>query len=220
MLFTGEPHPTPCLTAKGVVLLLNSWLPASPRVRAFRAKSAETLVRYFGGDLSLVGEVQQINQQAAVDPFIAFFNAAPEVQQPQPQQPTAIEIQGMLDASHERLREDMRQDMREDFDAAMMRMMDQVEAAYLPRRPRLKFITVALQNQLSTDQEVLKEAGLLILPKYASKYAGRVPPKDEGGKNKYFEEDEDIMEEALRDAEKETRLKRSRKFIDDIMKEG
>lgn len=80
-LFKGQGQKlTPCLNAKGVVKLLTSWLPCSPITKRFRDKAAEVVVRYLGGDQSLIDEVKVIRQ--AIDdgtaPAIAHFCAESE----------------------------------------------------------------------------------------------------------------------------------------------
>lgn len=75
---------TPCINALGVVKLLTSWLPSSPLTKTFRDKAAEVVVRYLGGDLTLIGEVRAIREGRAALPEehpAHFFGNANEVQQ-------------------------------------------------------------------------------------------------------------------------------------------
>ncbi len=59
--FPGQgQRDTPCLNAVGVVKLITSWLPSSSITKKFRDKAAEIVVRYLGGDETLVREVRSI----------------------------------------------------------------------------------------------------------------------------------------------------------------
>lgn len=57
---------TPIINAQGLVLLLNQ-IPGET-ARQFRSASAKILVRYLGGDLTLIDEIKAIDQVHAEDP--------------------------------------------------------------------------------------------------------------------------------------------------------
>jgi hypothetical protein len=59
--FKGQgQRPTPVTDAKGVVMILN--LLPGHRAAQFRLKCADVIVRYLGGDMSLINEIKTINE--------------------------------------------------------------------------------------------------------------------------------------------------------------
>ena len=80
--FPGQgQRDTPCLNAVGVVKLITSWLPSSSITKKFRDKAAEIVVRYLGGDETLVEEVKSIRSsiEAGTAPAIAQFCAQSDI---------------------------------------------------------------------------------------------------------------------------------------------
>ena len=64
-------------------MLLASWLPRSPITKRFRQMAAEVVVRYLGGDQSLIDEVRVIGEAHASGSSGdtgQFFAQADEVQ--------------------------------------------------------------------------------------------------------------------------------------------
>jgi hypothetical protein len=57
---------TPVVNVQGMVKLL-FWLPGE-MAKQFRSKSAETMIRYLGGDLTLIDEIKMIDQEHRVNP--------------------------------------------------------------------------------------------------------------------------------------------------------
>lgn len=56
----GKTKATPVINVKGIVKLL-FWLPGE-MAKQFRSKSAEVMIRYLGGDTSLIDEIKIIDQ--------------------------------------------------------------------------------------------------------------------------------------------------------------
>ena len=80
--FSGKgQRDTPCLNAMGVVKLITSWLPSSSITKKFRDKAAEIVVRYLGGDETLVEEVKSIRSsiETGTAPAIAQFCAQSDI---------------------------------------------------------------------------------------------------------------------------------------------
>lgn len=57
---------TPVINVQGMVKLL-FWLPGES-AKQFRSKSAETMIRYLGGDLTLIDEIKAIDQEHIINP--------------------------------------------------------------------------------------------------------------------------------------------------------
>jgi hypothetical protein len=65
--FDGQgQRQTPVISLQGMVKLL-FWLPGE-MAKQFRSKSAETMIRYLGGDLSLIDEIKKIDQEHINNP--------------------------------------------------------------------------------------------------------------------------------------------------------
>jgi hypothetical protein len=65
--FKGQgQRKTPVISVQGMVKLL-FWLPGE-MAKKFRAKSAETMIRYLGGDLTLIDEIKKIDQEHTTNP--------------------------------------------------------------------------------------------------------------------------------------------------------
>jgi hypothetical protein len=62
----GKTKKTPVINVQGMVKLL-FWLPGE-MAKQFRAKSAEVMVRYLGGDLTLINEIKQIDNHHLTNP--------------------------------------------------------------------------------------------------------------------------------------------------------
>ena len=74
---------TPITDAKGLVLIMNLLL--GERAAKFRAKEADVMVRYLGGDPSLVAEIKGISTAQAALPAehpMRLFGEAVEAQEP------------------------------------------------------------------------------------------------------------------------------------------
>jgi hypothetical protein len=72
---------TPVINVKGMVKLL-FWLPGE-MAKQFRAKSAETMIRYLGGDLTLIDEIKKIDNHHMTNPNNIAQIFREEVQQNQ-----------------------------------------------------------------------------------------------------------------------------------------
>ena len=62
----GKNKKTPVVNVQGMVKIL-FWLPGE-LAKQFRSKSAETMIRYLGGDLTLIEEIKMIDQEHQVNP--------------------------------------------------------------------------------------------------------------------------------------------------------
>lgn len=62
----GKTKATPVINVQGMVKLL-FWLPGE-LAKQFREKSAEVMIRYLGGDLTLLDEIKTIDQEHNVNP--------------------------------------------------------------------------------------------------------------------------------------------------------
>jgi hypothetical protein len=62
----GKAKATPVINVQGMVKLL-FWLPGE-MAKQFRSKSAETMIRYLGGDLTLIDEIKAIDQMHVENP--------------------------------------------------------------------------------------------------------------------------------------------------------
>ena len=62
----GKTKKTPVINVQGMVKLL-FWLPGET-AKQFRSKSAETMIRYLGGDLTLIDEIKMIDQEHINNP--------------------------------------------------------------------------------------------------------------------------------------------------------
>ena len=62
----GKTKATPVINVQGMVKLL-FWLPGE-LAKQFRSKSAEVMIRYLGGDTSLIDEIKTIDQEHNVNP--------------------------------------------------------------------------------------------------------------------------------------------------------
>ena len=62
----GKTKKTPVINVQGMVKLL-FWLPGE-LAKQFRSKSAETMIRYLGGDLTLIDEIKAIDNEHRVNP--------------------------------------------------------------------------------------------------------------------------------------------------------
>jgi hypothetical protein len=62
----GKTKKTPVINVQGMVKLL-FWLPGE-MAKQFRSKSAEVMIRYLGGDLSLINEIKQIDNHHVTNP--------------------------------------------------------------------------------------------------------------------------------------------------------
>jgi hypothetical protein len=71
---------TPCVNAKGLVLLLMQ-IPGE-KAKQFRLAGADILVRYLGGDTTLIGEIEAINDTHMLNPEnqASFFRNSETVQ--------------------------------------------------------------------------------------------------------------------------------------------
>ena len=72
---------TPVINVQGMVKLL-FWLPGE-LAKQFRSKSAETMIRYLGGDLTLIDEIKTIDQQHIDNPNNIAQVFRDEIQPPQ-----------------------------------------------------------------------------------------------------------------------------------------